>query len=66
MYRQALVITHEGATREERAPYLTLALHPLPVIEMFGRSATQEPRCKKEEALFYGWQDRMSRAYYVL
>ena len=54
---QALVLTHEGATQVEQLPYLGVMLAPTPVLDFYGRCATRQPPCNKNDAVFYWWQD---------
>ena len=51
------MLTHERATSEETVPYLEWLMWPLPVVNLYGRSATLEPPVAKEEAVWYGWKD---------
>ena len=52
-----MVLTHEGATKVEQVPYLGVLLAPTPVLDFFGRCATRNPPCHKNDAVFYWWQD---------
>ena len=54
---QALVLTHEDATVVEQFPYMGVMLAPTPVLEFYGRCATRDPPCHKNDAVFYWWQD---------
>ena len=54
---QALVLTHEGASQVEQLPYLGVMLAPTPALEFYGRCATRDPPCHKNDAVFYWWQD---------
>ena len=54
---QALVLPHEGASDTEKLPYLGVMLAPTPVLEFYGRCATRDPPCHKNDAVFYWWQD---------
>ena len=53
MNHQALVLTHEGASPVEKLPYLGVMLAPTPVLEFYGRCATRNPPCHKNDAVFY-------------
>ena len=50
------MLTHELATSEETVPYLEWPMWPLPVVNLYGRSAALEPCIAKEEAVWYGWK----------
>ena len=52
---QALVLTHEGASEVEQLPYLGVILAPTPVLEFYGRCATRDPPCHKNDAVCYWW-----------
>lgn len=54
---QALVLSHEMASPEEMEPYLQEVLRPLRPLVLFGRAAGLEPKCHKQEAVYYGWRD---------
>ena len=54
---QALVLTHENASQTEQLPYLGVLLAPTPVLNFYGRCATRNPPCHKNDAVFYWWQD---------
>ena len=58
---QALVLSHEGATRVEQMPYLAVMLAPTPVLDFYGRCATRDPPCHKNDAVFYWWQDPLKK-----
>ena len=53
---QVLVLQHEGADDVSTLPYLSTRFRGVPVREMLGRSATREPPCRKDHAVFYGWR----------
>ena len=54
---EVLCLAHEAATMEERLPYLEWLMHPVPVLSMFGRSASLGTPCKKQDCVWYGWKD---------
>ena len=54
------MLTHEAATAEETVPYLEQVMWPLPVVNLYGRSARLHPPIAKEEAVWYGWKDAAS------
>ena len=49
-----LVLTHGRANVEEIMPYHAVALKPMPVVEFFGRSRDEQPKCKTDESVFSG------------
>ena len=51
------MLTHEAATAEETVPYLEWLMWPLPVVNLYGRSARLHPPIAKDEAVWYGWRD---------
>ena len=55
---EALVLSHEEATMQETEPYLQRRLAPLRPLIMYGRSASLDPPCAKDECVYYGWRDR--------
>ena len=50
-----MVLTHEGASKVEQVPYLGVLLAPTPVLDFFGRCATRNPPCHKNDAVCYWW-----------
>ena len=62
---QALVLTHEGASKVEQLPYLGVMLSPTPVLDFYGRCATRDPPCHKNHAVFYWWQDPQTSHNYT-
>ena len=54
---KALVLTHESAPSDLWEPYLGHLLRPLRPLVLFGRDASLQPRCPKDQAVFYGWKD---------
>ena len=62
---EALVLTHEDATIEEKLPYLAQRLQPLTILECFGRARTRHPPCPAEQAVFHWWKDT-PRVYVAL
>ena len=63
---QVLALTHEKATAEETLPYLQHAFRPCPVLALCGRAAVLEPRCAKEECVYYAWRDRRVHLFLCL
>ena len=57
---QALVLSHEAASKQEMQPYLSEKLWPLRPLVLFGRSASRQPPCHKEECVWYAWRDHAS------
>ena len=55
-----LVLTHEWATQEEQVPYMQQMWHPVPVLNLYGRSAAAEPAVIKGHAVWYGWKDSLA------
>ena len=54
------MLTHEAATAKETVPYLEYVMWPLPVVNLYGRSARLNPPIAKEEAVWHGWKDAAS------
>ena len=55
--QKAIVLSHEDAALPCTVPYLAARLRPLPVMEVLGRSAKREPKCKPLEAVYYFWKE---------
>ena len=55
---QVLVLTHEGASLKEMEPYARSVFSPVTPVYLYGRSADKEPKCKREDAVYFGWMDR--------
>ena len=55
---QALLLSHEGATGHEVEPYLQHVLKPLAPLTLYGRFAAREPKCHKQECVYYFWRGR--------
>ena len=60
---KALVLTHESAPSELWGPYLGHLLRPLRPLVLFGRDASLQPRCPKDQAVFYGWKDTGAKIF---
>ena len=54
---QVLCLTHEAATAQEQMPYLEYIMSPVPVVSIFGRSASLGTHCQKQNCVWYGWKD---------
>jgi len=54
---QVLVMTHEDADGVLTLPYLSTRFRGVPIREFIGRTASNVPPCRMNEALFYGWRD---------
>jgi hypothetical protein len=54
---QVLVMTHEDADGVLTLPYLSTRFRGIPIREFIGRTASNVPPCRMNEALFYGWRD---------
>ena len=50
------MLTHESAPNELWEPYLSYLLKPLRPMVLFGRDASCQPSCPREEAVFWGWK----------
>ena len=55
---QVLVLSHEGASRQEMQPYLSQKLWPCRPLILYGKAAAREPPCHKQECVYYAWRDR--------
>ena len=55
---QALVLTHEGASRTEQFPFLAVMLFPTPVVEFCRRNESRDLPCRLFEGMFHWWKDR--------
>ena len=53
MLVDAILLTHGGASPVEREPYLQGRLSPLVPVCLYGRDATQEPVCAREQSVYY-------------
>ena len=53
---EVIVITHEGARREEWSPYTATACRPHVPVVVFGRSTRQAPGCHAREAVWHAWE----------
>jgi hypothetical protein len=51
------VLTHEGASVAERAPYLGALWDPVPVTAVYGRYSRADPPCPPRTAVHYAWRD---------
>ena len=51
------MLNHELATLQEEMPYLAAIWHPMPVVQFWGRSASRQPPCAKDHAVFHWWRD---------
>ena len=54
-----LVLSHENASYEERAPYLAAKWDPMPIVVVYGRCATLQPTVLREQSVWYGWRDHI-------
>ena len=54
---QVLVLTHEGAVAPVTLPYLGAKWFPMPILNLFGRSARADPAIHSHGACWYGWRD---------
>ena len=59
---QALLLSHEGATKQELEPYFQEVVKPLVPLVLYGRFAKREPACHKQECVYYFWRGRRCRA----
>ncbi len=50
-------MSHENATEEEIVPYLRVRVQPLQPLVLYGRAAGLDPKCHKQEAVYYGWRE---------
>ncbi len=53
----ALVLSHEVATAAEMQPFLQEAVRPLRPLLLYARAAGFEPKCHKQEGVYYCWRD---------
>lgn len=60
---QVLSLTHEQATASEKEPYLQALFNPVPVLALYGRSATMDPPCHPKDAVYYGWRDSLRNVF---
>ena len=51
------VLTHEGASLAERAPYLGALWDPVPATAVYGRCSKADPPCPPRAAVHYAWRD---------
>ena len=51
------VLTHEGASLAERAPYLGALWDPVPVTAVYGRCSKADPPCPPRTAVHFAWRD---------
>ena len=56
---QVIVLTHERANLPEALPYLGAKWYPMPILNIFGRSARAEPAVHSHSAVWYGWRDNL-------
>ena len=56
------MLTRSSATAEEMLPYFERLFWPLPVLNLYGRAAELDPPIAREEAVWYGYRDRVSCA----
>ena len=54
---QVLVLTHERAVAPVTLPYLGAKWFPMPIVNLFGRSARADPPIHSHSACWYGWRD---------
>jgi hypothetical protein len=54
---EALILTHEMASHQERDAYLTERLKPLTPLMLFGRSASLAPPTKPRFCVYDAWKD---------
>ena len=54
---QVLVLTHERASPPEMLPYLGAKWYPMPILNIYGRCAKEEPAVHGYSAGWYGWRD---------
>jgi hypothetical protein len=57
LLRQVLTLTHEKASGKEIEPYAQALFNPVPVLSVYGRTASASPPCHKKHAVFFGWRD---------
>ena len=55
---QVLVLTHERAEAPVTLPYLGAKWFPMPILNLFGRSARADPPIHSHSACWYGWRDK--------
>jgi len=60
----ALVLSHEVATAAEMQHFLQEAVRPLRPLVLYGRAAGFEPKCHKQEAVYYCWRDHKGPTMY--
>ena len=59
------MLGHEDAQVEEQMPYLGCVWPDIPVVQFWGRSATRDPPCPKEQAGFHWWRDCAQKLKHV-
>ena len=57
------MLTHQSAPNELWEPYLSYLLYPLRPMVLFGRGATLQLSCPKDEAVYYGWKDMVAKNF---
>ena len=55
--QQVLGVTYESAPPECWDQYLGHIFKPLRPLMLYGRDASQQPRCSTYEAVYWGWKD---------
>ena len=63
-FQQAIVLTYEGASTDQMVPYFSHRFRPLQPLQVFGRDAQGEPKCKASHAVYYAWKDGELSAFY--
>ena len=58
---EVLCLTHENSTPEENLPYLSYLSRPVPILNIFGRSARERPKVSNPDAVWYCWKDRVAQ-----
>ncbi len=53
----SLLLSHEVATAAEMKHFLQEAVRPLRPLLLYARAAGFEPKCHKQEAVYYCWWD---------
>ena len=52
-----LILTHEMASDQEGIPHAAAQFWPVRPLVMYGRSAALQPKCAKEEAVWWFWKE---------
>ena len=65
LLQQVLSLTYESAPIESWQQYLGHVFRPVRPLMLYGRDASQQPRCLPTEAVYWGWKGAVvdSRTY---